>query len=275
MEGSKIKNIVIIFLALINAFFLSVVILNHVRDMSEKKHMEQNLSTLYENSGLALEVSKMPENIAADTVRLEVDRSWEEAAARAVLGEVMLASKGESTRAYNGAGGIAVFSPSGDFEMRLVSAADDYSGSEKEIAELILKEIGIRNGDGEIKIEDEKSESGRGSLALEYDGTPILNCCVEFEFQSKKPVYVNGTKIPQKLISTETAESISAITALTRALTYNLNGAVSFSEVRNIAGGYYYQSSSADQCTLTPAWKIYTDAGSFIIDAITGKIAEN
>ena len=121
-----------------------------------------------------------------------------------------------------------------------------------------LAEDGMVNGSGTVV------------LMCESGGTKVLNCTVTFTFTNGSLLLAVGTR-PLETAASGDASSVDVPTALMRFMASASEKGRVCNEVQGMEMCCVQTASASGTGELTPVWRIDTDAGSFYINAMTGR----
>lgn len=265
MKTSRIKNIVIVILALVNAFLLVLLLGRQNQQRIAYERSVEQLSLLLTNNGIAFDTSLLPDKVSFPTAELSHDADAESAFARALLGEDAAArSTGGGNSVYESGLGSLQFRANGAVDGSMNCPTEDPF----EFLRSILSDFGYQLYANISAL----SITGNGTLAAvrEMDSTRILNAPLIFTFENGALISVSGSFLPSVTL-TVPADSMDAISALVRFLDYrNTNGLVC-TQIIHLENGYLLQSAAVSP-KLVPAWHIMTDVSEYYVNSVTGEI---
>ena len=269
MDGSKIKNIIIVVLLLVNLFLLALVLHDRVEEAALQKQARADVEAAFENSGIRL-AADVNWNDTLSIRSLSRDLSKENAMAKAVLGTCMVEDLGGNIIYYQGAKGEARFRGTGEFEIVPATRAIPVSGSPLDTAKGVLSDMGYRTDVSSAVIE--RSEGATSvTLTCMAQGKNVYNCTITFVFTPDYLLMVDGRR-PLEQTAEGEASAVSAATMLMRFLADVRERGTVCSEVLSVELGYSMAASASGEGSLTPYWHIVTDAGRYYANAMTGKI---
>ena len=105
MAWPRIKNIVILILALVNLFLLVLVVSREGSDARQKAEALTSAVHILEQGGITVDESGLPREAGLTPCRVEQSRSGEEALAQALLGDVTGEERGGGVFRYTAADG--------------------------------------------------------------------------------------------------------------------------------------------------------------------------
>jgi len=146
-------------------------------------------------------------------------------------------------------------------------------GSDAEAtARNFLKKLGISamkgEGSAEVDVED---NGGTVVLCCRSGQTEIINCKVTFTFQRGSLIIVSGTRPLDDVSLDVSEEELDFPTVLMRFMDIVSDSGHIFSELQDAELCYIQTASVSGTGTLTPVWRLQTDAGDFYINGLTGK----
>lgn len=279
MRWSKIKNIIILLLVIVNVSLLALVGARTWRSRRNDRETRERMIAVLEKNGVEFLPDEVPGKMPLTPCRITVEPSGE-AEAALLLGRITSTSTVDARTTYTGARGTASFSESGEIQAllpvtRTVTEGDSgpaYSGPTPDEAAVVdlLSSIGVT-----LRRTGQYSGSGQFSThtyAQLWNGAPVYGRAAELT-----EGWDNWEVSLRRLAGTEEAvtassQPITAPTALARFLnTLHQEGYVC-SQVTDMYPGYAAAGTTA--VTLNPAWYIETDAWPwrFAVDAYSGEV---
>lgn len=270
MEWSKLKNIIILILLLVNGFLLFMV---RAQERDSEQYREQTVTdtvSVLERNGIRIDRSLIPEELDLTPMTVERDQEAEAALAAALLGECESSDLGSGRHAYQGSGGWAEFRSNGSFSIAFRTqtwTAPD--GGEEEHALKLMEQVGLT---GELVSRQESG--GRVTLTLRqiWQKAPVYSCQITLEYEDGSLRSAAGQRLmgtPQP--SGEADELISVPTALLRVLNGVNDLGDLCNEITSMTPGYLL-TVSADATRLIPMWYVTTDTGAYSLNALTGAL---
>ena len=117
MERYRLKNIIILILALLNAFLLAALSIRGSGARTARRTQQQELVALFAADGMELDPALIPEDTAVSVYTLTRDEALEKKVAAYLLGETPEgASQGGGIYTYSTARGAAIFRDIGSFD---------------------------------------------------------------------------------------------------------------------------------------------------------------
>ncbi len=271
MEKSKIKNFILILLALVNVFLLSIVITNAMEEQKARSCRIQALENVLSENGIALASDiKLPDTVPP-TLTLKRNLDMERRNLSSLIGSCSAADQGGNVYFYNGSDGQARFRGTGEFEILLYSGVITKGRDPVGTAKSALKKLGIESGDIEPQVTVDGEET-TVILYCSWEGTTIYNVPVTISFNSDNSTIISGARpLDVKSEVQSSADYPDGVTILMGFLeSISQTGSVC-NEITGVKIEYNMYSAVSGNCTLKPVWCITTNSGSFYIDAETGK----
>jgi len=267
-----VKNITIAILLLINALFLTVIIIDVVMDIRLERETIGNVCRVLRAGGIAINPDDIQTNSALRTMRTARSLESEVVIAEAILGQTQVSDQGVIYLYENAERGVAEFASAGDFEIRLHDGVIVHSGDPLKTVQGLLRSM--------------KLETTRLSLHVSHDGevvtavnayrkASIFNNTIDFVFVDGSLYVIRGRYVA----GFEPAEDGTAISPVGTTLLGFLAEVkreeredVACSEILGVEGGYQHRIASFGDGVIAPAWLISTDNGTYLVDDATGEI---
>ena len=263
MERARLKNIIILILALLNAFLLGSMAVQRLQADSAQARLAQELSQLFAADGILLDAADVP--VVPSPVTKTPIRSTDEDRLLATffLGdELNTQDEGGGIYTCRSSRGEALFRSNGSFEVRLLP-------NEQNAAEQIqqfCQEFNYQDLQWNLIL------NGGTVTALQYvDNCPVTDASAAFRVENGRLVSVSGIHLPQaSTVSDETP--LNAVTALTMFLQERRSSGAVISSVSEVYPCYRLQTTTASPMTLSPAWCIVTNTGKCYVNSSTGAV---
>lgn len=267
MEWSKIKNIILVILLMVNLILLGVVGYQEYRSAQYDAQTLELAVKLLADNGITV-AADLPEWGSLSTLQLE-NLPWDstamQAQATAVLGELEWVDDRGGTRIVcQGERGSGELSSDGHFAFMLddgtLPAASDRKSQGKEL----LEQLGIQVVLAEETRQDELEQTVYWQI---WNGTPIFTCKSIMTCREGSVVSLSGQRLLGRAAVVNSQSLLTIPTVLVRFLNgMNQNGYVC-SMVTKMSLGY---STTISTNRLTPVWALDTDTGRYYVNAITG-----
>lgn len=267
MEWPKIKTILILILATVNLFLLSLVA---NRGWQSAKNYEtsitQSISIMAQN-GVALSRGTIPNVDTIPTGVVERDPWLEWESIRVLLGENVTASGDGIT--YHSEKGLARFYANGEFYAKL--SPNVYPVVDSSVAEFaltLLNEMGIE-GDVVAVAPDQSWVTACQTV----EGVPVFSCEISLIFEDGFFVEISAgsRRLTGETQFVAVDEQFSAPMSLLHWLDFVQLNVQPCEEITEIELGYVLETRGG-VTELAPTWKIVTDWTTYMVSARTGNV---
>lgn len=270
MEWPKLKNIIILILLLANLFMVSLVLVQKRDSVRYQEQALENAVGVLESSGIRVDSQLLPGEMELTVLTAAREAEGELALAQALLGECAVTELGGGRYAYAGAQGSAEFRSNGNFSVTFSAGARNArkSGGEEEHAAALLKEAGM------TAVQTGRTEAD-GRLVLTFcqtwKVTPVYSCVFTMEYESGSLRAMSGLRLMGEPQAASGGEPISVPTALMRILNGIGDLGDVCGEITAMEAGYE-MTAAADELRLIPVWRVTTDTGAYILNALNGAL---
>jgi len=275
MPYSKLKNLMILVLALVNVILLCLVLPLRGEWLAQQRLEARSLETLFQSVGVKLDTSRLPESRELYTLEFTPDPDASLPAVTALLGENVLA-RDDSTRylsLYTSERGRCQFSRGGSLDARLTGwqTAGRFENETRELLEgmgLTLASVSqpVRRSAGVYTV------AALQSLL----GVPVFSSELTCTFRAGALVRLEGTAYfdTAGLCRTDDASCVSCAGALVAFLGSRDELGWIGASVETVEQGYMRAgTASAAVVRLVPGWRIETDTGAFWVNGVTGEVS--
>jgi len=276
MSGSKIRNIAIVSLLLINMLFLAVIIIDAADDVRARREALENVSAILRANGIAINPDLIRDTEPIRTMRTFRDIQSEEKIAQALLWATVKTDQGIIYSYENPNRGIAFFYSAGDFSVQMIEGAIQKTpdGAIRTV-ESILRNMNIETAEITKLLATEDDIEIITAVAA-YRGISVFNGIIEFKFVGDSLKEVSGRYVT----GIEPIDESTAISHVGTALLVFLSAVrdesrqdIFCTEIFNIEAGFRHRPIGLfGEGVIEPAWMITTDNGRFMIDDTTGEI---
>lgn len=267
MRWSKIKNIIILLLVLVNAFLLAQVGLRTWRSQQAWRETRERMVAILERN----DVSYLPAEVPGDlelTGRRVVLSPAGEAEAAALVGPVSGQEALGTRTTYLGDLGAVTFSSSGDVEAVFSPGACPPKADRAAQGLDLLSSLGVR---ARLAGQEEIAGASVFRYVQLWNDVPVpeWSATLVWGQEGLERLSLRRLAGTEELLPAQ--DTLDAATALTRLLD-ELNRGEGYvcSQISAIYPGYLV--SGAGTLTLTPAWFIQTDTWRFAVDGYTGAV---
>ena len=269
MDHSKIKNLIIVILLLLNVFLLATQISDRAESRRSAQEALDTAKAIIAGKGIAVGDALESYVETPSVYRLRRDLVQEEEKIRELLGKCSASDMGGNIWFYNAAGGQASLRGTG--ELDVLFSGNGYDGSSPEkTAEKVLARLGMELGETSTVAR----ESG-GADVLEvtaaWNGGPVYNAKMKLSFDDDALLMATGTRLLDHAENLGTAGVMDMLTVTMRFMEVLEQEGRVCSELLSMDVGYLMSVTVSGESTLTPVWHFLTDTGDIYINALTGK----
>lgn len=270
MRWSKIKNIILLLLVMVNVLLLAMVGIQVLRSQWGERETRRQTAAVLEKSGITFLPEEIPGELKLTGVKIELEPGGEEAAQWLLGGETKSQTLGGRVF-YHGPRGSLSVSASGEMEAKLETPlpleGDDVGQAGREL----LSQLGVQVKETGRIAAGERTQVQYIQL---WDGVPVSNeeAVLTWGEQGLEELSFRRLSGKQEPLAGG-GETLTASTALIRFLgALNQEGYVC-SQITDLYAGYAASGSSV--VSLTPAWYVETDTWpwKFVIDGSTGAVS--
>lgn len=272
MKTSRLKNIIILTLILLNAFLSALLFSERLETRRTYERSVEQLQALFAASAITLEPSVLDSDGTQPLCSLTRDTSAEAAFAADLLGAVSQSESGGVSR-YENAAGICQFRPNGTME---ASFTDSFISDPLTWCKQLLSAYGYAIPADHYDRALETVESGSGTIVgvRSAEDTFVYNAALTFVFSGNRLTAVHGTFL-STITAGDEASGIDKISALVNFLDYYNAGGLVCTRVDRLQNGYLLQGSATSQLKLVSVWRVTTDVSSYYVDFATGEVTRS
>ena len=172
MESFRLKNIIILILALMNLCLLGLLGVRLTTGYSAQAEARQQMVQLFAAEGVSLDDGIIPGATPPAGLTLSRDPDEDEKLAGFLLGdELVMSDGGGGVTTYQSENGSAVFRSDGTFDVVIEQSGETADALCRAFCRAFHYEALAFSLDG---------EDGSASAVQTYDGAPVVNCTVSF-----------------------------------------------------------------------------------------------
>lgn len=260
MKTSRLKNIVILILALANVFLAALLLVQQSQQRAAYRRTCEELTALCALDGISIDAAALPRDDALATVDLARDTDTEQQFAELLLGSVQRIDAGGGIYRYEGASGSAVLRSGGQVEVVCTRAVDDPDALCAEVFSAFGYTETQRAADGnEITATRRLGEDGifNAWLTLRFDGDTLTGA--------------DGVLLPAGSGRLD-ADGLDAVSAVVSYLDYRNASGVICTAITGVQRGYLLQSAASAPLRLVGVWRIETDVASYYVNSSNGEV---
>lgn len=272
MEWPRVKNILIVLLALVNAFLFIVYITSNISDARAEQETRLNVVSVLSKSAFSIDESLIPGKRSV-LYPLSVERNLknEDKIAKSFLGSFQKFTQSGGAVLYTSELGEVQFKPDGSFEITLKNSINLSESSDiTELVFAVAKKLKISVAE-QIEIFENPYGTHARTIQL-YSGVPVYNCDVNVVLKSDKSIKING-RILSKGANVLRGEAPRDVTGLLLDLVEDLNkNGITSGKIESIRGGFnldYTMGGSAIYAV--PVWEFTVSGNDFYINAMNGE----
>ena len=272
MEGTKIKNIVIVILLLLNGFLLFLVGGRWFEDSHSHESARSSAIQVIRNSGVILEESAVPKEMSLTPMQAQRDLERENKLAEGLLGGgITVEALGGEVYRYTGEHGWIQFHSTGEFMAEFEAEAFPVSGEPARYAAAMLSTLDF---DGQVLEDTVVDAAGEVTFRQMLGETPLLGCQATVHCRDGRLVSITqGRRLLGEPRKTVGEESMSIATALMRLYNGLKDLGDIYTRIESITPAYTMRVSISGPVRLDPVWYVKTDTGSYQMDTHTGRIS--
>jgi len=273
MSYSRLKNLAIAALILVNILFLTVIVMDSVDDARIERQAIENVCTFIRNAGIMIEPENVKTGGTIRTMRTSRGGETEAAIALAILGPTVMTDLAPIYQYENETRGIAEFASAGDFEIQVYNGVITSSGGALRVVQGILRNMKLETAGLTVS-------SGNGSEIVTaisaYRGASIFNCTIDFIFndgdlQTVRGRYVTGVEPAED--GSENSRAGTALLDFLSAVRNEERDDIRCTRIESVEAGYLHSVVLPfGEGVIAPIWLITTDTGRYAVDGTTGEI---
>lgn len=264
MERYRLKNIIILILAILNACLLGILSMRGSAELASRRQAREQLVSLFSSAGVSLDADLISDDTPPAALTLIRDEAEERAMGTYLLGgETAWSDQGGGIFTCTGETGAAQFRSNGSFDAVCSRPLEDPEAFFQEFC----KTFGYQ--DLLIALED---GSGSMTAVQYYQDYPVVDCTVTFTLEAGVLKRAIGTHLPDGAATAAPGDApLSALSALTAFRNTIREGAVG-TAVTDVYLCYDLQSTTTALMTLVPAWCVVTDTATYYVNCLTGSV---
>ena len=273
MSGRRIKNLILLILALAVCFLLLAVVPGKLSAQREESALHRGLTELLASYGVSIDPVLLTPGETLYAIELgEADAS---AAAEALLGEAAEADS-SSTRyeiLYSADSGSVSFSRSGALRAELSAAVGGRSYEQD--MQRRLRGMGYTVWQTQPAV---RQADGIYALGVEQAllGMPVFGGTLTFTYQDGALRAADGVFYPESGSIARVSEGacISCADALTQILASRDALGWVGSQITGMQQGYLHSETATSALRFTPVWRVETDTAVFYVNGITREVRQ-
>jgi hypothetical protein len=275
MEKAKIKNIIILILALVNLFLLVIVLSDYAERSRVSRESERAIIEILEGRAITLPEGFSLPTFVPEQVSLSRDPAAEKRSLSALIGTAEVTDEGGDIYLYTGKTGSGQARGTGEFSLNLsdsaITSGDDPIAAAAGVLRRMKIDCTARESSSAGSAEDKVV-----TLSCTYEGSVVWGSAIEVSFVSGRLRSVSGRRLPDTIESIYTPASYpDAATIIMSFLRYLDSTGEVCTELSSIDTGYFPQVPQVGVFRLHPVWRIVSGVGkAYYFDAFTGEFTE-
>lgn len=272
MEHSKIKNIIIIVLLVVNIIFLVLFLIGRIETGKLEKKTKEDLIRIFDLHGISLDMSVIPSYPELGSYEVLRDTESEKAIAEGILGKCEVNELGGNIFQYKSALGEGIFRGNGEFSITLAEGIP--------ISDTTIKGLSSYLGSMNIAVDWKSAETeythGRLSSVRftdVFEEYPIFNCRITMSFTDGKLMSLYGRRLTSTPSPAASEPMIGVYTALIGFLSSVEESNLICNEITAISPGYSFSASVSGSGRLVQYWCVSTDVGKYYVNGLTGEMS--
>lgn len=274
MQWTRVKNILILLMLIINALLLGVFLSRQAGQASVRKNSAQDLVAVLREQG----VTMLPESIPDDTrplYSLEAvrDEAFERAVALYLLQDAQAEDQGGNIIVYTGQNGTAAFRGGGNIELALTQPFDTGGAPDAgQAARQLLGRMGFDLTGAQIT----SVATGSGhtvEIRQSVSQLPVYNCRLAVSLdENNKLLQLSGRWTAGTPAQADTQATKSAAYALLKFIDAMRRAGTPVSDIAVMETGYVTTTAAPGLIRLLPVWHIVASGADYYINALTGAL---
>jgi len=267
VSASKVKNLVILILLLVNVFLLALVVPSRVRAGQQEQATAQQLSRLFASYDIALPAEIIPRGESLYDQQVSSATEATILAVQALLGEDASAVQQRDGLRFASSQGEAVL-----VNGSLIAELRIPVGEPEAFTRDCLARMGLAFSAVTVHAESETVTVCRAEPLV--SGLPVVSTRLSFRYEDGLLTRVEGLLLTAKDTMTVIGNQrcITAADALVDFLGSRLSTGWLGSRIDSIEQGWSLTRGAGGSFSLRPVWRLNTDAGVCLVNGITGDV---
>ena len=268
MSASKVKNMVILILLLVNVFLLALVGPSRVRAGQNEQATAQQLSRLFASYDIALSADAIPHGEILYDQQLSSSTETTILAVQALMGEdAANVQQRDGLHFASSLGEAVLVNGSLTAELRIPA------GEPETFTRECLDRMGLSFSAVTVHAESETATVCRVEPMV--GGLPVVSTRLSFRYEAGLLTRVEGLLLTSKdtMTVSGTQRCITAADALVDFLGSRLSTGWLGSRIDSMEQGWSLTRGAGGSFSLRPVWRLNTDAGVCLVNGITGTVS--
>lgn len=269
MEASKIKNIILVILLLLNIFLLSIFFLDRSSAASSENAAEDSVIRTLENNGISVGKSVDMGIDTPSVYQINRDMGSEKALIEKLLRSTKSEDLGGNIIFYSSGYGQASLRGTGEMDILFTSDLYEKGKSSVKTAIKVMDKLGLQADEDRVENGDDASVV---ELLCMWQDCPVYNARLSFTFGGGQLLMITGTRILDNATEQTDTEVMDILSATLRFLELTREEGFVCSSLDELEVGYIMSVPVSGESTLTPVWHFVTNAGGLYINAVSGRL---
>lgn len=266
MDRRRLERIILIILALLNVFLLSVVLSDNTEARRNAAETVADATALLESNGISVADGAFEPQSAPVPCTVTRDLQKEGEMLRRLIGSYVQEDSGGNIIFYRSDKGQALLRGNGEMDMLLNSGCVPLRGGETRTAQTALRRLGLTA----VPVRENSDD-----FYCTLDGVPVYNAVLSFSFTSSSLQTIGGIRLFDVVSKSTDAAGMDSISVLLRFVEIVRDEGYICSRLDSVRPGYLMTVTRSGEAELAPVWRLETDAGLLMIDAETGRPRAN
>ena len=264
MDSRRLERIILIILALLNVFLLSVVLSDGAEARRSRSETIASVTAMLAENGIAVSDGAVELRSAPVSCVLTRDVSREGEKVRKLIGDYTPEDMGGNIIYSRGEHGQALLRGSGEMDVLLNAGTVPLRGGTERTVHRLLRSMG---GGSAVP-----TEPGGADYYCCFENLPVFNAVLSFGFTDNSLTILGGTRLFDAAVKSEASNGMDSVSALLRFVEIVRSEGYICSRLDGMQPGYLMNVTRSGEAELIPVWRIETDTGPLMIDAESGKV---
>jgi len=273
VEWHKVKNIIILMLALVNGFLLVLVTARQNEARRYERAAQTQAVQALANSGIAVDEGGLVAADHLDPVSIERDVEQEGRMVSALLDEKVAGDNwGGGLYRYQGITGEVSVRAGGEFSAKLYDHPRWQAPDPAAHAVGLLRQIEI---EGERIAFEQEGDTSCVTVRQRWGGVPLFSSQLTFLYRDGMLQSIDGVLLIPGRVNRERRAILTLPTALLHFLDGVLETGDVCSAILSMEVGYRAIQSLSSAVRLSPVWFISSNTANYYLDAVTGELTRS
>jgi len=263
MDRRRLERIILIILALLNVFLLSVVLSDNSEARRNAAETVATATALLEDNGISVADGALQLQSAPVPCTVTRDLQKEGEMLRRLIGSYTQEDSGGNIIFYRGAKGQALLRGSGEMDVLMDSGSFPLRGGEISTAQRALRRLGITA----VSLSEDSAD-----FCCCLESLPVYNAVLHVDSSGAGLQIISGTRLFDVVSKSAEAAGMDSISVLLRFVEIVRDEGYICTRLDSVQPGYLMTVTRSGEAELTPVWRLETDAGPLMIDAETGRL---